>query len=211
MRTIGNEAESKTKRLRAAVIPTWLNLGLLGLNLDVRLLIYKRLDKFERVVVEAGHFSTRPVKLDEEFSRHCAEHGYLVLLQWTWAHGCPWSERVCSIAAFNGHLDVLQWAREKDCPWNERTCTFAAKGGHLEVLKWVRENGCPWDAGTRAHAARKGHLHVLKWARESGCPLDENVCSLQHSMDSYTCFSGRGSMIAPGVRIFVCTRLRMDI
>src|SRR5690349_14049438 len=33
-----------------------------------------------------------------------------------------------------GYLEVLQWARANGCPWDERTCLNAAADGHLEVL-----------------------------------------------------------------------------
>ena len=49
----------------------------------------------------------------------------------------------CSYAAGGGYLEVLQWARANGCPWDEETCTFAAKKGHNEVLQWAIENGCP--------------------------------------------------------------------
>jgi hypothetical protein len=37
--------------------------------------------------------------------------------------------------AAKGWLGVLQWARANGCPWDESTCAQAAAGGHLEVLQ----------------------------------------------------------------------------
>jgi hypothetical protein len=52
--------------------------------------------------------------------------------------------------AANGWLGLLQWARANGCPWNKRAmCKYAAKGGNLAVLQWVRANGCHhWDEWT---------------------------------------------------------------
>jgi hypothetical protein len=56
------------------------------------------------------------------------------------------AEQDCSkLSAAKGWLDVLPWARANGCPWEESTCANAAKGGHLKVLQWARTNGCPWD------------------------------------------------------------------
>jgi hypothetical protein len=65
-----------------------------------------------------------------------------------------------------GYLEVLQWARANGCPWDGDTCTIAAERGHLEVLRWARANGCPWDeAAAYERAARAGRLEVLRWMR----------------------------------------------
>src|SRR5688572_11733673 len=45
--------------------------------------------------------------------------------------------------AANGWLGMLQWARANGCPWDKWTCALAAGRGHLEVLQWARANGCP--------------------------------------------------------------------
>src|SRR5437899_1988986 len=47
----------------------------------------------------------------------------------------------CALAAAHGYLNLINWARANGCPWNERTCEQAAEGGHLEVLQWARTNG----------------------------------------------------------------------
>ena len=51
----------------------------------------------------------------------------------------------CNLAALQGYLNLIKWARANGCPWDEWTCTHAAQGGHLEVLQWVISNGCPYN------------------------------------------------------------------
>ena len=107
-----------------------------------------------------------------------AARGYMGVIKWARANGCPWDEWTCTNAAEGGHLEVLQWARANGCPWNSLTCACAAGGGHLEVLQWARANGCPWDEWTCRNAAGGGHLEVLQWARANGCPWDSfDLCS----------------------------------
>lgn len=97
---------------------TWLNLHTRhGTDAaDVRVMIYAKLSKNDRIVVEHAHNSRKPIVLDADFASECAR---------------------------NGHLERLQWARTNGCPWNELTCTYAAEGRHLALLQWVRDNGCP--------------------------------------------------------------------
>ena len=69
-----------------------------------------------------------------------ARNGYLEVLQWARAHGCPWNDHrvlgMCEGAAYGGHLKVLKWARAKGCDWdNDKMCMIAAGGGQLEILK----------------------------------------------------------------------------
>ena len=99
-------------------------------------------------------------------------------LAWAKNAGCPWFEKICSIAASDGNMEVLRWAaQDQRCPWNEDTCYCAAEGGHLELLQWARQHGCPWDTRTCSHAARGGHLEVLRWARGHHCPWDTWTCA----------------------------------
>jgi hypothetical protein len=112
----------------------------------------------------------------EDWSKQFAANGWLALLQWARANGCPWDKSTCAQAARGGHLDVLQWAFTNGCPWGEETCVWAAERGHLEVLQWARTNGCPWDKLACVNAAKGGHLDVLQWARANGCPWDKRTC-----------------------------------
>ena len=54
----------------------------------------------------------------------------------------------CQLAAAEGYLGLIKWARANGCPWDADTCANAAEGGHLEVLQWAHANGCPWDENT---------------------------------------------------------------
>ena len=85
--------------------------------------------------------------------------------------------RICEYAAGCGYLSVLKWARAKGCPWNIWTCPKAAENGHLAVLQWARAQGCPLNSWTCAYAAMNGHFAVLQWARAQGCRWDKNKCA----------------------------------
>jgi hypothetical protein len=45
-----------------------------------------------------------------------------------------------------GYLEMLQWALANGCPWDERACTMAARGGHLEVVLALIEVGADVNA-----------------------------------------------------------------
>src|SRR5437899_2907345 len=106
---------------------------------------------FHRIVPPLGDRKTK-------LSIKLARNGYLAVLQWARANGCPWDESICAYVAKNGYLAVLQWARANGCPWDESTCAQAAWNGHLEVLQWARANGCPSNESTCYYASKKGHL-----------------------------------------------------
>ena len=89
----GALAMSLRKRARAKrkpAPPSWLNLGVHGLYRDVRKLIYKKLDAFDRALVEQAHIINREVKLNTVFAAECVFRGHLGLLQWAREKGCPW-------------------------------------------------------------------------------------------------------------------------
>ena len=50
------------------------------------------------------------------------------------------------LVAFFGSVELLAWAKDNGCPWSARVCALAAEGGHLAVLQWAREHACPWSA-----------------------------------------------------------------
>ena len=100
----------------------------------------------------------------------------LEVLQWARLEkGCKWDDRTC------GHLALLQWARANGCPWSARICVVAAAYGYLDILQWVRANGCPWDERTCLVAAAYGHLPALQWARRNGCPLGAWTCARMYN------------------------------
>ena len=160
---------------RSSPAPTWLNLAALGLYRDVRVLVYRKLDWFDRALVEQAHLSSKPVTLDLSFALECAERGHLGLLQWARERGCPWDSRVCAKAAWSGHLEVLQWAHEQGCPVGEGALAAAAGAGQLAVLEWAHEQGCEWGAALCTAAARAGQLQALRWLRRAGCPWDSSL------------------------------------
>jgi hypothetical protein len=76
---------------------------------------------------------------------------------------------MCCLVAESGYLEVLKWCRANGCPWDEQTCAYAANAGHLEVLKYCRENGCPWNEYTLSTAISAGHQHIVKYCKENKC------------------------------------------
>jgi hypothetical protein len=58
-------------------------------------------------------------------------------------NGCPWDSTTCCNAAQNGWLQVLQWAHANGCPGENDTnaCAYAAQNGHIDVLQWAHANG----------------------------------------------------------------------
>jgi hypothetical protein len=56
----------------------------------------------------------------------------------------PQSDKAFSLkAARQGYLSLLKWARANGCPWNALTYTYASANGHPEILQWLKENGVP--------------------------------------------------------------------
>ena len=115
------------------------------LPIELNWMILEYVDEPMKVVTKFvckswGNISSTNPKM---IMKYAAENGYLTVLQWAKANGCPWDRWTCASAARNGHLAVLQWARANDCPWDELTCVFAAENGHLEALQWARANDCP--------------------------------------------------------------------
>ncbi len=64
-------------------------------------------------------------------------------------------------AAYGGNLEVRQHVRELGCPWSKKVCVLAAENGHLNILKWARSKGCPWNASLMFPAAAKSRRN--KW------------------------------------------------
>ena len=76
----------------------------------------------------------------------------------------------CDYAAESGYIDILKYVLAHGCPFDELTCAMAARGGQLEILKFLRnELNCPWDYRTVFIAAAMGHLDVLKWTIANSC------------------------------------------
>lgn len=123
-----------------------------------------------RLCPRRGYSSSR------KFMSQVAHRGWIGILKWAHAQGCPWDERTCEEAAGQGHLEILQWARAQGCPWNKWVCAIAAKGGHLEIVQWAKENGCPWDKDlVCCYARRPGRSYnkkLMEWLETQEGQMD---------------------------------------
>ena len=160
---------------------SYLNLHTLIPQRDVRKLIYAKLTRHEffTVCVAHGRSSSFPV----EFADHCAENGYLELLQWAIEKKCVHNSRIYYYAARNGHLKLLQWFWEESSNIKRRdrnACTGAAQGGHLEILQWVKSlsshEQIGWVSVVCLIAAEKGYLNILKWVEGQDYRIGPSVC-----------------------------------
>lgn len=88
-----SDVDSDAQCKRARVSPSWLNLASFGLYRDLRKLIYKRLDWVDRVVVEAAHFGSRPVRLGEMFASDALCAGTSRCCSGQWRGAAPWTAR----------------------------------------------------------------------------------------------------------------------
>lgn len=114
---------------------------------------------------------------------YAAEGGYIDILKYAIANGCPFDELTCTMAARGGQLEILKYLRnELKCPWDYRTAYIAAGMGHLELLKWSIINKCEEnDDCTMISilgyvAAEGGHLNVIKWLKEKKFGFDMYTC-----------------------------------
>lgn len=110
---------------------------------------------------------------------YAAESGYIDILKYVLAHGCPFDELTCAMAARGGQLEVLKFLRnELNCPWDYRTVFSAAAMGHLDVLKWTIANSC--ESTSIGHlgyvSAAGGHFKVVKWLIEEKFYIDNYTC-----------------------------------
>ncbi|KAL6073140.1 Ankyrin repeat-containing domain [Balamuthia mandrillaris] len=108
--------------------------------------------------------------------RLAAKDGQLDVLQWVQEQGWSLPADTCSLAANKGHYHLVKWAFSVGCPLKASVCSAAAARGDMETLRWAREHDCPWSVWTCALAARDGRLAALQWCHEQGCPWDERTC-----------------------------------
>lgn len=151
---------------------------------DVRKLVWRHLTKHDREMVRCAQNGQRVPELEVDFAEHCAELGYVGLLEWTRAHGSlKFEAHLCVAAARGGQLDTLKWLRSCDppCPWDEWTSASAAMIACLPTLEWLRacDPPCPWSERSCARAARGGHVTVLQWLRscDPPCAWNDDTCS----------------------------------
>jgi hypothetical protein len=135
-------------------------------SLDLRSLIQRRLDVFEKLSADSTH------RLSIRECVAAASVGYLEALQLIMSRGVEWHIDVCREAALQGHLNILEWMWKFEVhrhQWGPAIISYAAANGHLNVVKWLRTTAnCEWDYRTCYNAARGGHLEVLKWAHANG-------------------------------------------
>ena len=134
-----------------------------------------------------------------------ARGGYLAVLQWARANGCPWGPRGMSraedVAGFGtskipqedsregyqsvpfeaargGHIDVLEWLSRSGCPWDHLAYYAAAEGDQLKALLWLSSRyGAPLSQGVFKVAAVHGSTNVLRWAKEGGRWWNASICA----------------------------------
>jgi hypothetical protein len=115
------------------------------------------------------------------YAKKVARKGWLPVLQWALANGCPWDHWTCAVAA--GHLEVLPWLRANGCPWDSETCALAGNldddAAHPQQHEQVQTRtfflnsatlpkdslmSCSSGRGPTAcaNASDRGHLEVLK-------------------------------------------------
>jgi hypothetical protein len=85
----------------------------------------------------------------------------------------PWSEALCTDAAYYNKLKLLQWLHERRCPWTESAVlSEAAKNDAVEMLKWLQSVTEPWPQAVKDSilwdAGRSDALDAVKWLTAAG-------------------------------------------
>eukprot|EP01126_Amoeba_proteus_P006561 TRINITY_DN12294_c0_g1_i2.p1 TRINITY_DN12294_c0_g1~~TRINITY_DN12294_c0_g1_i2.p1 ORF type:complete len:349 (+),score=38.38 TRINITY_DN12294_c0_g1_i2:597-1643(+) len=119
------------------------------------------------------------------WSKHCAEEGYLDLLQWG-IHNfdCPTRE-ICSNAARGGHWELVRWARQgpRVLFWDSTVYISAIQSRHpktLDNLDWLLQEGCPLHSEVCDAAAKEGLLDIIIWfeRHRGGHPMSRQFTSV---------------------------------
>jgi hypothetical protein len=82
------------------------------------------------------HFRQETINL---LLRNSAFSGSFECFKWGLKHGAKPDLPLSLAAARWGRFEILKVARENGCPWNEKVCSLAASNGDLEMLRWARE------------------------------------------------------------------------
>jgi len=140
--------------------------------------IVKSLDKNEVVMLRfvckylyelaSEMFRTRwKLPRGREIAAYSARQGYLRLLIWLKANGCPMSMSLCEAAACSS-LEVVKWATDHGCPWTPMSWAAAAEAGRLDILKWAKSQDKPMPDFKIIceRAALGGRVEILEWIRE---------------------------------------------
>jgi hypothetical protein len=68
-----------------------------------------------------------------------ARQGWIELVQYLCAEGCPWDESVTAATCEIGQLDTLRWLLQQGCPMNVHICCFtAAARGSADSLEFLQ-------------------------------------------------------------------------
>jgi hypothetical protein len=71
--------------------------------------------------------------------QNAARQGWLELVQYLCAEGCPWDDSVTTATCEIGQLDTLRWLLQQGCPMNVRICCFtAAARGSTDSLEFLQ-------------------------------------------------------------------------
>ena len=107
--------------------------------------------------------------------------GYLHILKWLFAHGCPlpnndYGYNPCVAAAQGcGSIEVMQWLRAHDVPWVRSVTSNAAQSGHLDLLQWMYAQDPPprpLESSDLSSVCWGGHLTTVQWMRSLDPPVD---------------------------------------
>jgi len=143
---------------------------------DMRRLVYAKLDRFDRIMVEVAYSGELDPHSYYEIQVECACRGYPSILAYLFTpQQCP-GDRLTKYASKHGQINVLAWLLEHKILDTYKVCPTAAKHGHTHVLEWARAQGLPWDEHTCIQAARAGHLETLVYALDHGCKWDMSTC-----------------------------------
>jgi hypothetical protein len=101
----------------------------------------------------------------DEISISAAANGSVPLLKWLRQQDIVFTEMALSSAARSGHVAACEYLRlTAQCPWSLRVCMIAARRDQLDALQWLREHGCPCDDElVCAAAARGGSAAVMAY------------------------------------------------
>jgi hypothetical protein len=125
------------------MVPSFLHLREIGVPRDVRRLLYAKLDKIDKYMVEIAH-GTRPMPTTQNdlllSQQACVAAGNLPILQYIYRKSkWPYSS-ICELAAACGHVHILEWAAANGATANQVVSEMAAGNGHLAVMHWATRN-----------------------------------------------------------------------
>ena len=75
-----------------------------------------------------------------DLCEEAAGYGQLEMLKYLRSQHFEWNQLVTRKAVQNGFLDVLQWCVANGCPVDDHLCNLAGYEGHTEIVKWLHAN-----------------------------------------------------------------------